>query len=223
MDSGNNKNLLFISVLLSSLWCMPAVAVFIPIGLNPGDTYHLAFVSSTTRNATSSDIADYNDHVQAAADAASAASDISGLTWNAIGSTSDVNAIDNVNVTGPVYLLDGTKVANDSDDMFDGSLQSGIGIDENGNDLAGVFVWTGSTPDGFSAVTHYLGSVVPTVGFSGDAVIPWIEFGAFLHISPLHLYGVSTLLTVPVPAPPTALILLVGVVVLWRRRWQQRL
>ena len=69
LNGHNKKNILFVSVLLSSLWCMPALAVFIPIGLNPGDTYHLAFVSSTIRDATSSDIAVYNAHVHAAADA----------------------------------------------------------------------------------------------------------------------------------------------------------
>ena len=39
----------------------------IPAGLGPGDQFRLLFVSSTTRDATSSDIADYDAHVQSAA------------------------------------------------------------------------------------------------------------------------------------------------------------
>ena len=39
----------------------------IPAGLGPGDQFRLLFVSSTTRDATSSDIADYDAHLQSAA------------------------------------------------------------------------------------------------------------------------------------------------------------
>ena len=44
--------------------------ILVPDGLALGDPYHLVFVSSTTRDATSGNISDYNDFVQAAADAA---------------------------------------------------------------------------------------------------------------------------------------------------------
>ena len=39
----------------------------VPTGLNPGDQYRLAFVTSTIRDATSSDIGVYNTHVTNAA------------------------------------------------------------------------------------------------------------------------------------------------------------
>ena len=40
-----------------------------PTSLNPGDTYRLAFVTSTVRDATSTNIADYNTFVTLAANA----------------------------------------------------------------------------------------------------------------------------------------------------------
>ena len=44
-----------------------AAPITLPTGLNPGDQYRLGFVSSTTRDATSQNIADYNDFVTATA------------------------------------------------------------------------------------------------------------------------------------------------------------
>jgi ABC-type uncharacterized transport system permease subunit len=44
-------------------------SLVVPAGLNPGDAYHVIFVSSTSRDSTSSDISRYDSHVQAAADA----------------------------------------------------------------------------------------------------------------------------------------------------------
>ena len=50
----------------------------VPTDLNPGDQYRLAFVSSTTRNATSNNIADYNSFVDGLGDTAIASD------WRAI-------------------------------------------------------------------------------------------------------------------------------------------
>jgi len=41
---------------------------WVPTGLNPGDTYHLVFTTSTTSDATSSAIADYDSFVDARGD-----------------------------------------------------------------------------------------------------------------------------------------------------------
>ncbi len=48
-------------------WATPT---FAPPDLSPGDTFHYVFVSSTQRDATSSDITVYNLFVQGLADAA---------------------------------------------------------------------------------------------------------------------------------------------------------
>lgn len=52
---------------LAATASLQAVPIPVPTGLAPGDNYRLAFVTSTTRDATSSAIADYNDFVTAAA------------------------------------------------------------------------------------------------------------------------------------------------------------
>ena len=70
-------------------------ALVVHAGLNPGDAYHVIFVSPTERRATSPDIADYDAYVQAAANAAGIGTGI-GLSWLAVGSTSTVDAIDHL-------------------------------------------------------------------------------------------------------------------------------
>ena len=50
-----------------SITSAKATIVTLPTGLNPGDQYRLVFLTSTERNATSSDIAVYNAFVTAAA------------------------------------------------------------------------------------------------------------------------------------------------------------
>lgn len=101
-------------------------SIIVPTGLNPGDTYHLAFVSSTSRDGTSTNIADYNSFVQGVANAAGIGSS-ENVDWFTIASTSTVDAKDNavVGVSTPVYLVNGTtKIADGFSDMWDGSLDA---------------------------------------------------------------------------------------------------
>ena len=55
---------------LPAILTSPALAeiISVPPGLEPGDQYRLAFVTSTTMVATSTDIATYNDFVTASAE-----------------------------------------------------------------------------------------------------------------------------------------------------------
>ena len=133
--------------------------VFVPPGLNPGDMYHLVFVTVSVEDPTSSDIAVYNDFVQAeAAKYPSLTGTDLGVTYRAIASTSSVDARDNALVSAPVYRLDGELVASGFDDMWDGSIQARISLgasrtfcsfegDPNGG-CTSDYVWTGSSPDG---------------------------------------------------------------------------
>ena len=57
------------AMLLSSAQAAP---IIVPTGLNPGDTYRLVFVTSTGRDGTSSNIADYNAFVTASANSQAA-------------------------------------------------------------------------------------------------------------------------------------------------------
>ncbi len=99
-----------------------AAPITIPTGLNPGDQYRIAFVTSTIRDATSSNIADYNAFVTAAANKVSELAGL-GTGWTAIGSTASIDARDNTNTnfttsTGVgIYLLNDTKLADNNADL----------------------------------------------------------------------------------------------------------
>ena len=101
-----------------------------PDGLSRGDTYHLAFVTSGTRDATSTDIADYNTFVQNEAQRAGAITKDWGIQWFAIGSTATKNAHDNAEVRAPVYMLDGTQIATGYFDMWDGALLHDLNMNQ---------------------------------------------------------------------------------------------
>jgi hypothetical protein len=68
--------------------------ITVPTGLNPGDQYRLAFVTSTTRDASSSNIADYNAFVTAAANSDPLVAALN-TGWRAIASTPSTAAEDN--------------------------------------------------------------------------------------------------------------------------------
>ena len=95
-----------------------------PTGLAVGDQFRLLFLSSTKRDALSSDIADYNTFVQDRAAAGHADIRAYSAGFGAIGCTAAVDARDNTSTTGtgvPIYWLDGAKVADDYTDFYDGS------------------------------------------------------------------------------------------------------
>ena len=122
----------------------------IPSGLSIGDQFRLLFVSSTTRNAESSDIADYDAHVQSAAVAGHADIRAYSAQFKALASTSSVDARDHTKTTGtgvPIYYLDGAKVADDYGDFYDGRWATNQPRTEAGNVSSGS-VWTGSDSAG---------------------------------------------------------------------------
>jgi hypothetical protein len=108
------------SLFIASAQAAPIVT---PVGLSAGDTYRLAFVTSTTRDGLSPDIADYNAFVTAAANSQAVLASL-GTTWSAVASTNDLtDARDNTD-TNPastgvaIYLLDGTsKIADNNADL----------------------------------------------------------------------------------------------------------
>ena len=80
-----------------------------PAGLNPGDQFRFVFVTDVGAEATSFNISDYDAYVQY--QAGGATYNGTTVTWQAIASTSAVNAIDHISQTNnPVYLSDGTLV-----------------------------------------------------------------------------------------------------------------
>jgi len=199
-----------------------AQAVMVPTGLSVGDTYQLAFVTAGTQDATSSDIDTYNTFVQTQADMAGSLA--AGATWNVIGSTNDDDANVNAFVSGPVYLLDGTtKIADDFVDMWDGSLDFAINIDQFGVSIPAGFVvtFTGTDSDGTAAdfTPRYLGASSVRNGLANNTNFRWIQDGAADNDFPLQrFYALSTVLTV-VPEPMSVSLVASGALaLLWRRR-----
>ena len=133
-----------------------------PSGVNAGDKFRLLFITSTTRNATSSNIADYNTHVQTAAKAGhSAITDSCGNLFKVVGSTATVDARNNAGLTGAgfrIYWLGGAKVADDYADFLDGDWDSLSGRSQNGGLTNIPSFATGSNDDGTAFSGEELGA-----------------------------------------------------------------
>ncbi len=210
-------------------------AIIVPPTLNPGDQYRLAFVSSTTRNASSTLIDDYNDFIDLLGDTVIASD------WKAIASTEAVDARTNTGTdpnTGsgvPIFLLDGSKLADNNADLWDGSIDVDLSVTEGG--VGGghtLEVWTGTAPDGTAHAPSILGdrtglgtTEFPSTGFSIRSDASWVDHGLGFHEDALSLYGISSVLSVPasvVPEPGTFTMFAFGVAMLMGaggyRRWR---
>lgn len=193
-------------------------ALIVPDGLMPGESYQLAFVTSGTTAATSTDIAFYNALVQSAANAAGMGS----VTWSVIGSTATVNANVNAPVTGKVFNMNGELVASSYADFWDGTHTVGVGIDYDENNNARNFnVWTGSTTSGTSSSTAALGNATVVWGESTFASSGWIARDTNNATVAYALYALSAPLTAPVPVPAAVWLFgsgLAGLLAIGRKR-----
>jgi hypothetical protein len=182
-----------------------------PAGLSPGDQFRFVFVTDGARNATSTNIADYDSFVQA--QAGGATYNGVAVNWLAIGSTGTVNAIDHIGQTpDPVYLAGGAEV---STSTTTSGLWSGTILHPIDEDLAGttmiVNVWTGTAPDGTASTFGPLGgdgSIRAAGGASFLTSGAWTQGIAGILSDDFPLYGVSQVLLVQpaaVPEPATLL------------------
>jgi len=199
-----------------------AAPITIPTGLNVGDTYRIAFVTSTTRDATSSNIADYNAFVTAAANAQAELAAL-GTTWTAIASTATVDARDNTNTVPstaggslgvPIYLLNDTKLVDSYDDLWDGTIDNPLNIDESASSVLNFEVWTGTNEFGTGG-TDALGPGPLTItGRAGDPSGRWINgSNDTTNSNNLRFYAISDELTVAaVPEPGSLSLLALGLV-----------
>lgn len=187
-----------------------------PPGLNIGDQYRLVFVTSGTRNAQSSNIADYNSFVAAQANQNSALTAL-GTTWTVIGSTSTVDARDNTgtnpdnSVGVPIYNLQGQLNAANNSDLWDASLLNPIRFNQVGDELIGA-VWTGTNNNGVKFDNfgiRYLGSDVASVlGLSDGIAGGWISQALLENDQARSFYATSGVLTVTAVPEPSSLVLL---------------
>ena len=97
-----------------------------PDDVASGESFRLLFVTSTMRDGSSADIADYNAFVQARAATNANLKNRDGASFSnqfrALVSTAAVAARDNTATTGngvPIYFLNGVKVADDYADFYD--------------------------------------------------------------------------------------------------------
>ena len=208
-------------VLACAVWTplAPAAPVFPALG--PGEVYRLAFISSTTGDATSTDIADYNATVTALANAVPELAAL-GADWFVIGSTATVDAIDNIGASSPgvgIYNLIGEKIADGTADLCDGSLQHQINADENADSGIVAFAWTGSSSV-CTASSHPLGAAQVNLGFDVALDADWIDFlggTSATNDEAYHLYAISSELTYA-PEPGSMVLMALGLGLLAARR-----
>ena len=197
-------------------------AIKLPPGLNAGDQYRLAFVTTAQTTAQSDDIETYNAFVQATADAAPIGD--WNLEWKAIGSTATVSARQNTSTdpvndeSVPIFLLDGTQLVPDyaslwhveTDEIFVAFDVNEFGEGFNLPDNPLLTVWTGTGTDGFAfelsddvapITGGPLGEGTHSItGFGDSSSISWINSTIGQNDLETHMYGLSSVLTV-VPEP----------------------
>ncbi len=170
----------------------------------PVGQYRLAFVTSEGMPATSPNIADYNQFVDDLANDEQPALAALGTTWTVIGSTVDVSAILNTmtdpgplgNTGVPIYRLDGIKIADHYDDLWDGDdLDATLSVMETGDPYTGL-VWTGTTTSGTQDASNELGGDMPNRG-SASSTSGWITTGSADPSLSFPLYAISGVLTAP--------------------------
>ena len=107
--------------------------IWVPTGLNPGETYHLVFTTSTTTDATSADILDYDAIADARGDSLEG-SPYSDVTWYCLGATATDSPVSRGLVSAPVYRLDDVVVATGASDMWDWGISNAISVSDAGLD-----------------------------------------------------------------------------------------
>lgn len=182
-----------------------------PTGLADGTKFRFLFVTTGTITAESSNIDDYNAFVNSQAGGATYNGSV--VSWKALGSTTTVDARNNVGGFGSsvaIYLVNGTKIANDmttsAGGLWGGSVLSGANLNISATTSTGM-IWTGSFASGQAKIDQQgnfaLGSGnTSTFGFNPFTSSTWIDFASTACTATNRMYGVSQELTVgAVPAP----------------------
>ena len=172
-----------------------------PTGVASGGKFRLLFVTSNRRDARSTNIAHYNSFVQARAANGHAAIQNYGKGFRVLGSTQAVNARANTcsrssDTDAAVYWLNGTKVADNYGDMYDGSWDSNADRIESGNSNTAVTsrVWTGTNNNGTTDSFNYLGGFSPAFGTSNSPTTPLKQ--GITTTGNYRLYGLSQVFVV---------------------------
>ena len=195
---------------------VPADWALKPADIRAGGQFRLMFVSSTSRDATSTNIIDYNRVVRSRAGSAAEISSYA-RDFNALVSTSSVNARENTLTRGadpeaPIYWVRsgavdaGSRVVDGYTGLYAGTWSTGAtGYSESGDsvDLNADRFWTGTE----------LGGGTDGSGFLGAADVrywvfdPAIDSGTAASSSTYRIVGLSPVFQVAssIPGKPTGL------------------
>ena len=218
--------------LADGCYVVPANWGLIPSGLGAGAEFRLLFRSSTTRDAQSANIADYNTFVQDAAAAGHADIQVYSFAFKVLGSTADIDARDNTATTYTaadkgvaIYWLGGAKVADDYEDFYDGSWSNAnAGKNELGANRGAPVIavnvtgtWTGSTSSGTEVIgggtSFALGQPDVRIGqpLGSNSAITSHDDGPFYGLSPVFRVSAQidpqlapTVSAVDITSTPTA-------------------
>ena len=190
-----------------------------PSAVAAGSSFRLLFLSSTKRDPSSTDIADYNAFIQNRAASGHSAIQIYGSHFRVVGCTDDDDARDNTATTYtasekgvPIYWLNGAKAADDYEDFYDGSWDDEANdkneSGNNGPDTSQLanFPLTGCEHDGtaasFNSQSRALGASSSRVGAPNNSALghgPLSSNGNVVNDHPF--YGLSPVFTVPQRSP----------------------
>lgn len=176
--------------------------------------YRLVFVTTITRDATSTDIADYDAFVKVATGLSPELWAL-GLSWRAIVSTDTVSAPAQIGAfPEPIYNLAGQLVRKPSADLWDGFLENPIMFDEMGNERR-TYVWTGTSDSGDGSIAP-LGASRSFYGLSYLSALGWAGFGLDDPVESFSFYALSEPLQAPpVPEPAMSLAVAISVALMW--------
>ena len=197
---------------------VPADWALKPADIDAGEQFRLMFITSTTRNPTSTDITDYNTFVSTRAAAGVTAIRAYANDFTALVSTETVNARTNTltratDTDAPIYWVrSGTvhatnRAADNYADFYDGTWQNSStgGRTESGS-LYGFFIgrlWTGTNTNGTTHATQFMGGHAATIRWRIQSGSITTDAGA---LSGLHnILALSPVFQVATTnTPPTA-------------------
>ena len=195
-----------------------------PTDVAAGSQFRLIFLSSTKRNGSPTAISNYNTFVQGRAAAGHTDIRTHSAGFKAVVCTAAADARDNTRTTGtgvPIYWLNGTKVADNYGDFYDGSWDDEANdkneFGTNGPDTSqnANYPLTGCEDNGTGALNSTnnslaLGTTFPTVGRPNSSTSghgPLSSNGSVTPEITRPMYGLSAVFQVATPAPgsPTGL------------------
>ncbi len=120
------------------------------INITVGSYYHRIIRSEIAL----SKLADGLNELDADCQSQAATYGLGGGKWKVVASSETVNAKDHISIYFPVKTLLGDAIANDADDLWDGTITTGIKYDMSGTTLDWDVYSTGSDFDGTKLVGH---------------------------------------------------------------------